>query len=268
VAEIMIGSEGTTAVVSTQGAALLRFTAGDTPVIGSDPPLPLDAYPGAVLAPWPNRLFGGVWEHQGIEYRVPINDPARNASLHGLVSFREWAVEDSTDASLMLGARLGDDPGYPFDVVLHARYSVRTHGITATIEAHNRERKAVPIGLGAHPYLAAFGGVDRARLNGRALHNVTLDDAVAVEERDGDGLANVIVEQPAGRARVWGGDACRYFMIFTADTLAEPWRRAALAVEPMTCPPDAFRTGDVDIVEPDDVLILEWGVEFTERSRS
>src|SRR5437870_4249476 len=182
----MIGSEGTTAVVSTQGAALLRFTAGDTPVIGSDPPLPLEAYPGVVLAPWPNRLFGGAWEHQGIEYRVPINDPERNASLHGLVSFREWSVEDSTDTSVMLGARLGDDAGYPFDVVLHAQYSVRAHGITATIEAHNRERKAVPIGLGAHPYFAAGGGVDRAMLNGRTLNDVKLDDVVAVDERDGN----------------------------------------------------------------------------------
>jgi aldose 1-epimerase len=35
----------------------------------------------------------------------------------------------------------------------------------------------------------------------------------------------------------------RYLMLFTGDPLPDVNRRA-LAVEPMTCPPNAFRTGD------------------------
>jgi aldose 1-epimerase len=263
VAEIMIHSQATSAVVSTKGAALLRFVADETLVIGCEPPIPLEAYPGVVLAPWPNRLSDGCWTYEGIEYRVPINDPERNASLHGLVSFREWDVHESSINSVTLRARLGQDAGYPFDVALQAHYSLDPQGMTATITAHNRDGCALPIGLGAHPYLSMPGGVDRATLNGRTLKNVTLDDALGVLDRDAEGRGQVIVEYATSRTRVWGGAGCGWFMIFTADTLAAPWRRAVLAVEPMTCPPDALRTGAIDIVEPDGMLLLEWGVEFS-----
>jgi aldose 1-epimerase len=38
-------------------------------------------------------------------------------------------------------------------------------------------------------------------------------------------------------------EAYSYLMVFTGDPLPDVARRS-LAVEPMTCPPNAFRTGD------------------------
>jgi len=41
-------------------------------------------------------------------------------------------------------------------------------------------------------------------------------------------------------------------------------RRRSLAIEPMTCPPDAFRTGtDLIVLQPDETCTLTWGVSFS-----
>ena len=42
---------------------------------------------------------------------------------------------------------------------------------------------------------------------------------------------------------LWVDESYRYLMLFTGDTRPDVNRRS-LAVEPMTCPPNAFRTGD------------------------
>ena len=50
-------------------------------------------------------------------------------------------------------------------------------------------------------------------------------------------------------------------MVFTGDPLPDVARRS-LAVEPMTCPPNAFRTGDsVSRLEPGESTASTWGIE-------
>ena len=49
-------------------------------------------------------------------------------------------------------------------------------------------------------------------------------------------------------------------MLFTGDTRPDVSRRS-LAVEPMTCPPNAFRTGDSLIrLEPGQSTTCAWGI--------
>ncbi len=61
---------------------------------------------------------------------------------------------------------------------------------------------------------------------------------------------------------VWLDGHYPYVMIFTGDTLPSPdRRRQGLGVEPMTCPPDAFRTGENLLrLEPGDSVTTRWGV--------
>ena len=53
----------------------------------------------------------------------------------------------------------------------------------------------------------------------------------------------------------------RYVMAFTGDTLEPDRRRRAIAVEPMTCPPDALRSGaDLVRLEPGAKWDGSWGI--------
>ena len=53
-----------------------------------------------------------------------------------------------------------------------------------------------------------------------------------------------------------------YLMVFTGDALPDAnRRRTGLAVEPMTCAPNAFRTGDgLVVLEPGASRSGEWGI--------
>ena len=54
-------------------------------------------------------------------------------------------------------------------------------------------------------------------------------------------------------------------MLFTGDPLPDVNRRS-LAVEPMTCPPNAFRSGEaLTRLEPGDSATGAWGIVATAR---
>ena len=55
-------------------------------------------------------------------------------------------------------------------------------------------------------------------------------------------------------------ESYRYLQLFTGDPLPDVSRRS-IAVEPMTCPPNAFRTGeDLIRLEPGATATSVWGI--------
>ena len=79
-----------------------------------------------------------------------------------------------------------------------------------------------------------------------------------------DGRALARLEDPTdGRfVELWVDGGFRYLMVYTADQVGDHQRRRrAVAIEPMTCPPDAFRTG-TDLVEldPGESWQATWGL--------
>ena len=72
-------------------------------------------------------------------------------------------------------------------------------------------------------------------------------------ERGKDGRAVATLSDPDGDARVslWVDESFPYLMVYTGDDVAEAERRRrAVAIEPMTCPPQAFRSGTAVITLP------------------
>jgi aldose 1-epimerase len=97
----------------------------------------------------------------------------------------------------------------------------------------------------------------------RALRGTILDTCFTGLERDGNGVACARLQAPGGRTlELWAGEGYAYLQVFTGDPL-EDVRRRSVAVEPMTCPPNALRTG-VDIVrlEPGRSHTTVWGITF------
>jgi aldose 1-epimerase len=52
-----------------------------------------------------------------------------------------------------------------------------------------------------------------------------------------------------------------FVMVFSGDTLEPARRRRGLAIEPMTCAPDAYRSGlGLQVLEPGQQSTAAWGV--------
>src|SRR5262249_44165273 len=148
-----------------------------------------------------------------------------------------------------------------------------------------------PYGLGAHPYLRLPGvpvdetmltvpgerafvvdgrklpigavpvaGTDLDFTTGRRIGTVRLDTAFGPAPVGGSAVRLHRVDG-SDPVTVWGDGNFRWWHVFTADTLAEPRTRRAVAVEPMTCPPDAYRSGkDLITLEPGRTWSGEWGI--------
>jgi aldose 1-epimerase len=232
---------------------------------------------GQVLAPWPNRITDGRYRFGERECQAPLDEPARHDAIHGLVRWLDWTPVAHDDTSVSLSCTLRPRPGYEWLLALVVRYELADDGLTVNLSAVNLDAEPAPFGVGFHPYLTVGPGpVDDAELlvpagcyldgssdrpvpvrdtshdftQRRRIAGDRLDTAYGELLRGDDGRARATLTGPDGRSvELWVDAEFRYLMVYTADDVGRPdRRRRAVAVEPMTCPPDAFRTG-TDLVE-------------------
>jgi galactose mutarotase-like enzyme len=291
----VIGHGHQRAVLTEVGATLRSFTVEDRPVTdGFGPAEWSHGGRGQVLAPWPNRLSGGRYSFQGVEAQAPLDEPERGNAIHGLVRWMPWRMVGRAQNRVSLACELRPTPAYPFALRLTVEYRLGRDGLTVATEAENLGDADLPFGLGFHPYLTVgTPTVDQVRLTvpadrrlitddrgiptgsvavagtefdftqGRLVGVTRLDTGFTALRRDADGRARVELDHPdgAGGATLWADDRFRYFMAYTGDTLDPASRRTALAVEPMTCPPDALRSGtDVTVLRPGSRWTASWGI--------
>jgi aldose 1-epimerase len=256
---------------------------------------------GLPLLPWPNRLADGEYTFDGQDLRLPVDDVVRRNAMHGLTRWLNWNVLEQAPDRVRMGLVSYPRMGYPFTLDLRIEYALAASGLTVTTTARNLGRRALPFGAGQHPYLTVGTAlVDAANLHlpaqarleldsvrqlptgtllpvddpvggatdfdfrtPRPIGSVVLDDCFTTLERGDDGLARVRLSDPAtGReVSMWMDASYRYVQVFSGDTLPAARRRRGLAVEPMTCPPNAFRTGtDLIVLQPDETCSLAWGL--------
>jgi aldose 1-epimerase len=279
-----ISGPGYQAVVTECGASLRLLEYDGRPlVLGWGEDEQSTAGRGQLLAPWPNRIRDGRYTHQGRDLQLPLSEPARGNASHGLVRWGPWTLEERTGQSVSLVHRLMSQPGYPWTLDLHVLYDLSADGLTVTFTATNLSDSPAPYALGAHPYLTTGGGpVDAWELTlpastrllvdermiptgrddvrdtdldfrvARPIRSTSLDTAFTDLARDADGRAEVLVRDArSGRGvRLWMDEKHRWVQVFTGDGLPIQ-AREALAVEPLTAPPNAFNTGeDVVVLAP------------------
>jgi aldose 1-epimerase len=257
---------------------------------------------GQPLIPWPNRLRDGRYRWKGSELQLDLSEPARQNAMHGLVRWRNWVVRAREPARVVLGYVLHGEPGYPFMLGLEIEYVLEARGLTVTISALNIGPESCPYGAGMHPYFSLGAAtiddailelpaatrlladergipvgeepVDDGPLDFRAPREIggtQIDDCFTGLQRDEAGFFRVGLRAPDGsrRVTVWASPEYEYLMVFTGDTLAEDQRRRGLAIEPMTCAPDAFRSGAGLVrLEPGERHVASWGIEPVEVAES
>lgn len=249
---------------------------------------------GQVLAPWPNRVRDGQYAFGGHSRQLPLSEPEHHNAIHGLVNWVRWQPVQPTGAdSLTLEHALVPQPGFPWPLRLRTTWSVGGGGLRAEHAVTNTGSQVCPFGLAAHPYVLVPGvAIDdlvltvpaRSRLltdsrllpigaarvaggefdfgTGRRLGAAVLDTSFGELDPLGDGGSQVTLTASDGRAVViWADAAFSWWQVYSADTLAPPRRRRSIAVEPMTCPPDALRSGrDLVSLEPGQTWHGSWGI--------
>lgn len=229
---------------------------------------------GATMFPWPNRVRDGRWHWNGTLQQLTVNEPARSTANHGLVRTRQFVVGARDGGAVQLSTLVEGEPGYPFTVSLDVTYTAIADGIRVDYCAENRGRESAPVAVGAHPYLrlgdiptdelivqvdartvvamddrflpagtrAVRGTVDdprHMRLRNRLLNNCY------GELRTATGVHVSKLIAPTGDAvHLESDENFRWVQVFATDDFVrdgQPTR--AIAIEPMTAPPDALNSG-------------------------
>lgn len=291
------------ACIASVGASLRTLThAGRDLVVPFAAGEVRPAYRGATLVPWPNRVVDGRYVFGGEEYRLALTEPARGHALHGLAAWLDYSAIDKGSDHVTLAAVVEAQDGYPWRVRVETRFALDAGGLTQTVTAFNESDTPAPYGTGPHPYLVAGDGrvddwtfelpaaevlhVTQDRLAPTELRAVEADDPSRFDYRaarligtaeidhaytglirDADGLATVRVTDADGRgvAMTWDA-ACPWVQVHTADRPGLSGHRVGLAIEPMTCAPDAFNAdrypydAGLQTIEPGESLSASWTI--------
>jgi aldose 1-epimerase len=279
------------ATVVEVGAGLRSFTAGDVPVTCS---YGVDELPpkacGATLVPWPNRLRAGQYAFEGTQHQLALTEPSAGNAIHGLARWERWSKVRHDADQVTLRLDIVPQTGYPFEVGVEATYALHPqHGLSVTLGARNLGRTRAPFGAGSHPYLATRGHaladvtiqlparellvVDDKQVpvgvrsvagsahdlrRGRRLRGTRFDDGfTGLATKDGRGVAEL--RTPRGGARLWFDETFRFLQVFTVDALTP--NQPGVAIEPMTCAPNAFNSGaGLIVLDPGGAWTGSWGI--------
>ncbi|GAA5226184.1 aldose 1-epimerase family protein [Paeniglutamicibacter antarcticus] len=284
------------AVVTQVGAALRRLVIDGVELVQDYPPeIAAPSCAGVVLMPWPNRVAGGVWEHDGAKEQLALTEPARGNAIHGLLRHSSYSQVSRTEGSVILAADISPAPGYPFELATTVHYELLSNGVQVTHMLRNRGDNSAPVAVGAHPYLRVgdtevselvlvinaqrhmeldgsmiptgelsdVAGTDLDYRGGRMLGDVALDDGWTEIDRDPDGGSRHYLRAPDGSGVELHMDR-NYGFIQAYTTPAFPGPGGpvhAVAIEPMTAAANAFNNGlGLHWLAPGESWETSWGI--------
>ena len=282
------------AVVVEVGGGLREYRAGGRAILDGYPVGEIaGGARGQPLIPWPNRTRDGRYEWNGRTLQLDISEPSLGNAIHGLARWRNWRSGERSAAAVTMSHVLHASPGYPWTLELELRYELSARGLAVAASARNASATQAPFGIGFHPYLAALGAlrIDACTLTlpaatrliadaraipssseavaggafdfhePRPIGDLVIDDCFTDLERDGEGIARVTLGSGGRTTTLWLDRSFAFVMVFSGDTLEPAAARRGLAVEPMSCAPDALRSGaGLVVLEPGAVHSARWGL--------
>ena len=246
---------------------------------------------GAQLAPWPNRIQGASYEFQGQTYN-PVKNfrPQGGHAIHGLVMLETAKPVSKSPIEGFLELELSSKgwQGYPFPVKMTFRFGLNPKsGFRMETEIENVGTGPCPVGHGWHPYFRLGDSIKpnllqlpdgkRLPMTARAVPDGTrvkwdafakpsvigedfLDACVELTSKSGIATSRLIDVDQNLSLDVWqetGLGKYGYVQVFTHP------RRHCLAIEPMTCAPNAFQNGmGLVVLKPGETLKAACGAKL------
>ena len=252
------------------GANLCRLTYNGRRVIDFEPELlGQGLYTGGfLLYPFPNRMTGNRYAYNGQTYSHPYST-APDAYMHGVARTEAFRVDSlrADGGQAVLRCALAFPPGspvyalFPFEHRFWVTYTLEPGRLRVNFAVENPTDRAVPFGLGIHPYFIRLGGDAGTRITvpadtrmaateallptgelaaveggydlreGKALSQLNLDDVFL---RSMGPKAVISYESENFRTELDAGPSFTHFVVFT------PPGRPYFCVEHQTCSTDAF----------------------------
>lgn len=256
---------------------------------------------GDVLIPFPSRIKNGRYTFEAATHQMALNDKEGPNSIHGFLRTEPWAVEESAQDHVTFFYKMTKEnygpKGYPFDLEVRISYGLKSNGMTVGFEITNSGNSDAPVGVGFHPYfVVGTENANSASLEIPAENYLELDStliptgrALPVEntswdfrkrqeigdrkiltcysnlktDRDGKARVRLLNKQNGQMVLLTLDDQFKYLVAYTGDAITEPWGRYSVALEPMTCAPDAFNHPEcgLKVLSPNEIFTGSFEIE-------
>lgn len=107
---------------------------------------------GFPLMPFHNRVRAGIFVWNGRQISLPLHPSEPNA-LHGFASRRRWSCTKIDGAKVVMELTHKGDPSWPWPMYATQEISLGENSVSLTLSVKNLDRKAMPAGLGWHPFI-------------------------------------------------------------------------------------------------------------------
>ena len=239
------------------------------------------SYKGMQLWPYPNRIDKGRYIFGGNEYQFDLNFVYEDHSIHGFMGKLPMKLisHEITNAEAKITLQVdyhGEFKGYPFSAAISVSYSLsNANELTITSKIENKGQVEMPFGHGWHFYFKAGLPIDELVLQMKGSQKILLDEyniptgkfAHDTSYVSGASLAQLaldtcyvlqeevtILSNPKSRLQIklmQEVEDYPYLQLFT------PEDRKSIAIEPMSCEPNAFNSGrGLTILKPGEVKEL------------
>jgi aldose 1-epimerase len=293
--QLTSGNGRVRAAVDPLGGGLRELEVDGIAIVESYPEGQTPPYAaGEVLFPWPNRVRDGRWSDEGTEQQLVISETELNNASHGLVRGRRFGIAHRAADALTLRTEVKDSPGYPFHLQLELEYQVLADGLQVQSRVRNLGSRRAPFGIGFHPYLrVGEAPTSELTLQIAAAEVLEVDDqlipvgshpvAGTAEDPNDLPLATAVLNHAYGgltaadgqhrhRLQAAAGKAVEmrtdpafgWVQVYTCPIYPRPGGLVtAVAVEPMTAPPNALVSGrDLIRLEPESAWSAGWSVHL------
>lgn len=246
---------------------------------------------GITLAPFANRVDGGLWQLDGAPQQLDITEVPLTNAIHGLLRNTGYHALEQEEAHVLLEAVIHPQHGYPFLLRHQVRYGLDAEGNLRVAQTLINDSAArAPFVLGAHPYFRLgdvapeelriqLNGASCLQANERMIPTATVPVDGHFDLRAGkpvpdsrmdnaftdllmhDGEGRHTLSAPDGRSvSLWHDESVSHVHVYVTDNF--PGRSLAVAMEPMTGPANAFNSGDgLRWLEPAASFTMNWGIQ-------
>lgn len=215
-------------------------------------------YTSAALFPFPGRIENGTYFYQEKAYALELNEPQRPNAIHGLVAFETFelvhTIQEGNSIKLeFLLSKKNASTGFPFDFDLTIQYQISNSNVDVSFQVENTGDTSFPFGIGWHPYFQT-SDLSETRLSFDAKNEVVCNsNMIPIDQQPYTQSSSFkigskeldtcfVLEKPqltlttnTYQLNIQMGASNPAFV-----QLYIPNERDCIAIEPMTCIPNAF----------------------------
>jgi aldose 1-epimerase len=245
---------------------------------------------GIFLIPFPNRIRDGKYSCEEREYQLPVNKPREHNAIHGFIwkqpfKLLETLLSESSALLQLKNEYHGDYIGFPFPFTTELRLELHLAQLKISITVTNTGTTAMPLGIGWHPYFSFNKKADELSLQIPACNILETDKRMIptgnrnvfekfhrlqkIETTSFDTCFEFIESDKMFETKIfnsetnitislWQENIFRYIQVYI------PPDRNSIALEPMTCPADAFNSKEnLLTLKPNEKFEGNFGVKVT-----